>query len=270
MMSREMPFWKESEGFHRLFPYAPMTARSRGDGAPGEDLKSFPGFSGPIPVAPYKPYHAYRVINPAGDAKTLSVELTVPRAPSRLLRFVGPDGRPVRGVTVAGLLPPPLPMTSLEGSEAEALALDPSHPRPLLALSHDGRYFARDVIDSTGVVPMPPKTIVLEPAGSVSGRLVDAATGRALSGYTVWISPSLEDADRIPGVAAPVKSDIGGRFLFRGVIPDIPVSVTIRPPTDPKNLMGSWRDYRPDALRSLTLRAREARDLGDVRIRADE
>jgi hypothetical protein len=105
MMSLELPVWSESEGLHRLFPYARLTARAKDDGAPGDDSKSFPGFSGSIPVASY---HAYRVISPQADAETLSVELTIPRAPSRLLRFVGPDGRLVRGVTIAGLLPPVL------------------------------------------------------------------------------------------------------------------------------------------------------------------
>ncbi|MEJ7639797.1 MAG: hypothetical protein WKF75_17955, partial [Singulisphaera sp.] len=69
------------------------------------------------------------MIDPPADATTLALDLTIPRAPSRTLRFVGPDGRPVRGVTVLGLLAPPLPMTALDGSEAEALALDPAKPR---------------------------------------------------------------------------------------------------------------------------------------------
>jgi len=257
----QSPVLRESEEIHRLFPYVPLTARATGDGAPGDDPKGFPGFNGVIPLSSY---HAYQVINPPADAAALAVELTIPRAPSQLLRFVGPDGRPVRGLTVAGLLAPPLPMTTLDGSEAEALALDPSRPRPLLALSHDGLYFARDVLEVTGPLPMPPKTIVLGPASSVSGRLLDAATGRPLSGCTVSITYQTDDDHHIPRVPAPLPADVEGRFVIRGLIPDLPLSVSFQEPPHP--LTGPSPAHRPDSLGRLTLGAREDRDLGDLRI----
>ena len=68
--------WNESDGLHRLFPYTPLAARAKDDGAPGTDPQSFPGFTGPIPLANY---HAYRVINPPADAKTLDLTLFVRR-----------------------------------------------------------------------------------------------------------------------------------------------------------------------------------------------
>jgi RNA polymerase sigma factor (sigma-70 family) len=169
--------WKESDGLYRLFPYAPLTVRAKDDGAPDGDSRSLAGFVGPISLATY---HAYRVINPPADAAALDVEIAIARAPSRLLRFFGPDGRPVRGVTVSGLMAPPLPMVVLDGWEAEVLALDPARPRELIAISNDGMYFARTVVR---VADPPRRTIWLEPIGSVSGRLLDAATGRPLAGY---------------------------------------------------------------------------------------
>ncbi|MGH7137698.1 MAG: carboxypeptidase regulatory-like domain-containing protein, partial [Pirellulales bacterium] len=93
-MFAESGTWKESEGLHRLFPYAPLTARAKDDGAPEGDAQSLPGFTAPIPLSSY---HAYRVIDPPADATTLDLTLTIPRAPSRTLRFVDPDGQAIRG-----------------------------------------------------------------------------------------------------------------------------------------------------------------------------
>jgi hypothetical protein len=145
-MFAEVGTWKESEGFHRRFPYVTIATRANGDGAPVGDARSLPGFMGPIPLSTY---HAYRVINPAADAKTLDLTISVPRAPTRTLRFVGPDGRPIRGVRVRGLLAEPLTMTiDLDGSEAEVLALAPGERREVFATSNDGKYTASAVVST--------------------------------------------------------------------------------------------------------------------------
>ena len=249
--------WKESEGLHRLFPYAKLSARTNDDGAPDGDSRNLPGFAGPISLAKYC---AYRVIDPPADATTLSVDLTVPRGPSRTLRFVGPDGRPVRGVTVLGLLAPPLPMTVLDGSEAEALALDPAEPREVIALSNDGRYSGRTTV---GVTDPQPRTIRLEPAGSASGRLLDASSGRPLAGYSARLT-YLKDEDlavdmynnaRVPRVVEPVKTDDDGRFVIPGLIPGLRASISFQQGAS-----------QPAQVFGLVLRAGETRDLGDLRI----
>ncbi len=86
--------WKASLGLQRLVPYLTLTARSKNDGAPPGDIHGLSGFNGPINVTSY---HAYRVINPPADAKTLDLTLTVPRAPTRSLRFVQPGRSPNPG-----------------------------------------------------------------------------------------------------------------------------------------------------------------------------
>jgi hypothetical protein len=157
-------------------------------------------------------------------------------------------------------------MISLDGSEGEALALDPSQPRPLLALSHDGLYFARDFVNSSDLRSMPPKTIALEPACSVSGRLVDAATGRPFSGFTVLFSYQDDEERSIPRVLAPLTTDVEVRFSIRGLIPNLRLSVSFEEPHVPGTFIGTSQIHRPGSLKHLTLRAREARDLGDLRI----
>src|SRR6185312_4598704 len=107
--------WKERDGYHRRFPYAPMTRREPDDGAPrppGEAVDALPGAFGPIAL---ENIVAYRVIEPpAGDAP-YRVEITIPIATTRRVRFIDPDGRPVRGVVVTGLTPSPQHRVILEG-----------------------------------------------------------------------------------------------------------------------------------------------------------
>ena len=168
-MFAEMQVWKESDGFHRLFPYVKLKTRVKNDGAPEGDTQSLPGFTGPIPLSAYD---AYQVINPSATTTTLDLTISVPRAPSRTLHFVGPDGRAIRGVTVKGLLAPPNAMTFvLDGSEAEVLALEPGEPRQVTVSSNDGKYSASVSVSTDDPQP---RTIHLERARSESGRLLVA------------------------------------------------------------------------------------------------
>jgi beta-lactamase regulating signal transducer with metallopeptidase domain len=145
-MFAELGVWKESEGYHRRFPYSTLTARNKSDGAPEGDTQSLPGFMGPIALTDY---HAYRVINPAAAATSMDLTISVPLAPTRTLRFIGPDGRPIRGVKVQGLLALPRTMTIIiEGSEAEVLALAPGEERDVIATSTDGKYAASVVVST--------------------------------------------------------------------------------------------------------------------------
>jgi hypothetical protein len=151
-MFAESQMWKESDGLHQLFPYMPLAVRARGDGAPGTDPQSFPGFAGPIP---FVNFHAYRVIDPPADAKTLNLTLTVPRAPSRKVRFVGPEGRAMNGVKVTGLVAGHETLgVVLDGSEVDVLALAAGRPRELLATSSDGKYVARTLVSAGGPTPL--------------------------------------------------------------------------------------------------------------------
>jgi RNA polymerase sigma factor (sigma-70 family) len=247
--------WKDRDGLHRLFPYAPLSARLKNDGAPDGDSGSLPGFAGPIPIATY---HTYRVINPPADATTVDVEIAVPRAPSRLLRFVGPGGRPISGVMVSGLLAPPLPTVDLIGSEAEVLALDASKPREVIALSNDGMYYTRTFVRAADSQP---RSIRLEPSGSVSGRLLDASTGRPLAGYRALFTDQFEN-NRVPRMAEPGTTDAEGRFAIRGLIPGLRASIAFDLP------FGTGPLHRPESVQNLVLRTGETRDLGNLRVPA--
>jgi hypothetical protein len=266
MFAELTPGLKEGEEF-RLFPYATLATRARNDGAPEGDARSFPGFSGSIPLSTPDSifnYHAYRVIDPPADATTLELTLNVPRAPSRVLRFVDPDGRAIRGVTVQGLVAPPRKMTvSIDGSEAEVLALEPGTPREVITTSNDGKYAARFFV---GTDDPQPETIRLEPAGSITGRLVDASTGLPLAGYSATFNYPGEGAtrsERFGRWGGQVKTDGNGRFLIRSVIAGDRAAISFQEPVRP---FIQARDHKPDSLRGLVLRSGEVRDVGDIRI----
>ena len=80
----------------------------------------------------------------------------------------------------------------LDGSEAEAVGLEPGKPREVIATSNDGKYAG---MASVSTDDPQSKTIRLERAGSISGRLVDEATGHPLPGYPITFAWQL----RVPG-----------------------------------------------------------------------
>jgi hypothetical protein len=122
--------WKERDGFHRRFPYAMLSQREPADGAahvPGDARDALPGLFGPITLHGLV---AYRVIEPAANATSYKVEITIPTALSRRVRFVDPEGRPVRGAVVVGLTSSPFHQVTLEADETEILGLAPARGAP--------------------------------------------------------------------------------------------------------------------------------------------
>ena len=254
--------WKESEGLHRRYPYLTLTTRAKDDGALEGDTQSFRGLTGPIPLA--TGYHAYRVINPPADATTLDVTLNIPRAPSRVIRFVDSGGRAIRGATVQGLMAPPKLMAIvLDGSEAEVVALTPGEPREVVAISSDGKYTVKTVVSTDDP---PARTIRLEAAGKVSGRLLDASTGRPLAGYTVSLRYDRDTKNWLAsqGIEPP---DAEGRFLVRSLIPGRVASISFQAP-HPAWDYPTPHVHQPNSLRNLVLGIGEVRNVGNIRIKA--
>jgi hypothetical protein len=145
-----------------------LTRRVQDDGAPhvpGEAEDTLPGALGPIAL---RDMVAYRVIEPAANGAAYRVEITIPTATTRRVRFVDPDGRPVHGATVVGLTPWPshrvtldddlTPWPShrvtLDDDEAEVFGLDPTRERAISALSPDGRLSVETTIRGDSTEPV--------------------------------------------------------------------------------------------------------------------
>jgi|GEM_PF-2593660 len=255
----EMGVWYEKEGFHRLFPYQHLSGREKNDGAPAGDLDSFPGLSAPIPLTNM---HAYRVISPAPGETKLDLTMTIPRAPTLNLHFVMPDGSPARDVMVKGLLKAEMPLVVvLAGSEAQAVALVPDQPRKLVAVTTDGKYVGHAMITAGDAQP---KSIRLEPAALISGRLIDAANDKPLADFDV----TLREPDTAASLRNGIHTDADGRFVLGSLSASKSVSLRIQEPRDLNKGFGTVGEaYQPDALTDLQLKPGQHRALGDVRVK---
>ncbi|HEY8503245.1 MAG TPA: carboxypeptidase-like regulatory domain-containing protein, partial [Gemmataceae bacterium] len=187
----------------------------------------------PVPLA-LDNFHAVVPVSPdANDPKSLTVEIALDPGRSVGGEVVDPDGKPLGGVTVAGLTA--VKKTSdratdtLAGPEFTAVGLEPEHPRTLVFLREEKRLAKAVTLrgDEKG-----PLTVRLEPLGALTGRLADRES-RPVAGVQVRLSPARSLEPTLPGELviggigtlrgavkiAPVKTDEQGRFRFGGLIP---------------------------------------------------
>ena len=195
--------------------------------------------------------------NVPAEAKTLDLTLTVPRAPSRTLKFVDPGGRAIRGVMVRGLVPLEGVRVRLDGSEVEILGLEPGQPRPLIAFSNDGKYAIKTFVSSDNSKP---KTIRLEPASSITGRTVDGS-GKPMKALLSAVEPpNRSETVGEVGYIPQTRSDADGRFRIGPLLPGQRYSAEIRGGATDTEVLGK-------AFENVFLLAGEVRDLGDIRIK---
>jgi hypothetical protein len=253
--------WKESDGYHRRFPYAPLTRRNPADGAPrapGAAGDTLPGAFGPIAL---ENVVAYRVIEPAVNYAPYMAEITIPTAPTRRVRFVDPDGRPVSGALVSGVTSSPRHQVILDGDEVEILALEPTRERRLTARSPDGRLWVETTVRADSAEPI---IVRMQQSPGVTGRLVDEA-GKAVAGASLWVTYGLEEPLPFPLPRVSVESDSEGRFWVEGIFPGHAATIEFHRGGNP--FLEKSEHYRPQSLRNLVLDGRP-RDLGTVKAKS--
>jgi hypothetical protein len=200
---------------------------------------------------------AYRVIEPAVNDAPYKVEITIPTAATRRVRFVDPDGRPVRGAIVVGLASSPHHQVILDGNWAEVLALDATRERRLAALSPDGRLLVETTVRADSAEPI---TVRMRHSGAVTGQLADEE-GKPVAGASASVTYPSDDPPRIPRPRDLAKTDADGRFRVEGVFPGYAVMIEFyRAGKQP------WvnQHYRPESLRKLVLDEGRTRDVGTV------
>jgi hypothetical protein len=250
--------WKESDGYHRRFPYAPLTRREPADGAhraPGAAGDTLPGAYGPIALDDVV---AYRVIKPAANDAPYKVEITIRTAPTRRVRFVDPDGRPVRGALVLGVTSSPRHQVILDGDEIEILALDPTRERCLTARSTDGRLYVQMTVRADSAEPI---TVRMQQSPGVTGRLVDEA-GKPVTGASASGTYPSDDPPPISLPRTSVETDADGRFRVEGIFPGHAATIEFHRAGNPAS--GRSEHYRPESLRKLVLDEGRTRDVGTV------
>lgn len=192
----------------------------------------------------------------------MGVPIELVRGPARLLRFVGPDGRPMQNLLVQGLAP----VENLGGmrvvvkdAEAELSKLEWGKPREVIAVSLDGRHIGQATVDLLDPLPT---TIALVEAARVTGRVVDETTGRPLVNCLVSVVYTPESSHW----REPVPTDADGRFSIGPVIPGPAISLSIREPKQPWMGFSEPPRHQPDEPRGLELQVGECRQLGEFRI----
>ncbi len=154
---------------------------------------------------------------------------------------------------------------AVDGSEVDIIGLSPARPRRVVAVSNDGRFIG---VNEIHIDDPQPRTITLERAASVAGRLVDAETKQPLANFSVQLSypsPDRFDPNNLHVASREqVKTDADGRFRIGRAVPNRPVAITfIEPPSSSK--MGV-DDFQPPAFQHLVLGIDETREVGDVPI----
>ena len=259
----------------RMVPEVPyLTLRGNVTGAerkaPPTGL-SFRGFARPIVP---DDFHAYKLINPAEHEREIDLrfELKLPQA--NAVRFTDPNGKPVAGVMVAGLLPDSKLGVSrvLETESPDAVVYDlrADEPRRIIAVSADGRYAAAHSTTNTGETTF---RFRLQPAASLRFRLVDDEKGDPLVGYQLYHFYQNGTDPRIylyPKSQQIPVTDQRGEVVISAIVPGQTMSMFFVPPTkksaDSSYGLGLGREIKtPEQLTKVMLNAGESRDLGDVR-----
>jgi hypothetical protein len=191
-------------------------------------------------------YHAFAPVEPDNRGATCDVVLDPGRSVKGIL--VGPDGKPLSGVTVLDLKlvwsnPRPLP-----GPDFTATVLDPGGSRRIYFLHREKRLGAAVLVRGDTKEPL---TVRLRPCGSVAGRLLDAK-GRPRAGVDIYGQSEdkrMSVSGRWWGLYVSGRTDKEGRFRIEGLIPGVTYHVGI----------GAGQQI-------FTLTAGEVKDVGDLTV----
>jgi protocatechuate 3,4-dioxygenase beta subunit len=226
---------------------------------------------------PSGPCHAVVEIDPGEkDAGSRTFEIAL--QPGRTLAgsVVGPDGKPLSGVEVAGLYPDYVPTEKLASADFTLKGLRGGRKRVLILVDAGRKLGKLQEIRGDDKGPL---VVRLEPLGAATGRLVDA-DGQPLPGHKVAAFLDLADRDyeNLPTTemapfgegfalgrgawhgftARRTVTDREGRFRLDGLLPGVPYSVV----ADLEKI-GPGRAVSHHKGR-VTVEAGKTRDLGDL------
>jgi RNA polymerase sigma factor (sigma-70 family) len=216
-------------------------------------------------------YHAVIPVNPSeSDPKSTQIDIALKRGRAVAGAVMDPDGRPLANAHGAGLGATPKIFDREAGKLTSAnftvKGLNPKKPRPILFI-HPEKKLARLVAvrpDERG-----PLEVRLEPAGTLVGRLVDAA-GQPVGGVTVsaLLSFKAETIKDLPSdirlnmfvwgkfINGEATTDRDGKFRIEGLVPGLKYLLNVK--KEAAFLTGYTRD-------DLTVEAGKTRDLGDLK-----
>jgi RNA polymerase sigma factor (sigma-70 family) len=192
--------------------------------------------------------HALVLLEPGEKDEALVKDVAL--EPAKFLtvkgRVVGPDGKPLTGVTVRGLIGG-FDERTLTGDDFTVERIDPRVNRQLAFYREDKKLglFLKEL----DVKAPEPLIVKLQPCGSASGRLVDP-DGLPLAGVRIDV------AAVAPGPVAPrnqwVTTDKEGRFRFETLVPGYAYPLT--------------QINVPNILAEVVVEPGKTKDVGDVKL----
>ena len=172
--------------------------------------------------------NACKFFDLAEDARSVSCDLYLERGRTLRVHVQDAEGKPLAGATVAGMTASWPNTFSLSDASCTVYALDPSRPRKLVFL-HPGRALAGRLTLRGDENEAP--AVRLVPAGSVTGRVLDT-DGQPVAGAEVapsWPEKNAQELYRqLAQKQGSVQTDKEGRFVLKGVIPDLKFGLSIR------------------------------------------
>jgi hypothetical protein len=170
---------------------------------------------------------ACKMLDVPQGATAATCDLFVDPGKSLIVKVQDPEGKPLAGAAVAGVMVDQMMEISLDTDECPVYGLDPDVPRRLL-IFHQARNLAATMTvrgDETE-----PIVARLLPAGTMVGRLIDA-DGQPVA--DTWIEPDFQTSEAqglyldLSHKRKQVRTDKDGRFRMAGVIPDSKVTMLL-------------------------------------------
>jgi RNA polymerase sigma factor (sigma-70 family) len=190
-------------------------------------------------------YNALVLIEPDARADNLTRDVALRPALTLKGTVTGPDGKPLAGATVYGLVPHAFASSALPTADFTVSGLNPRRTRQLLFVHKEkglGSY--REIRgDEKG-----PLTVRLQPLGSASGRVLDR-DGQPRAGLVLTVNRSL-----LMDNTVQVKTDKDGRFRATGLVPG------------QKYDLREANVQRPAGVPNVVVEPGKNKDLGDVTI----
>jgi len=204
----------------------------------------------------------------AEEPKSTTCDIVLETGTTRTGTIVGPDDKPLTGVLIAGdapVLGPSDQPRKLETAAFTVTALSSQRPRSLLFYHPEKRLSKLVRVKADEGAPL---TVRLEPAGTMTGRVLDAE-GRPLAGLSVLLDFNrsvlvnkhipfeyLTSTTPLPTQTA-AKTDDAGRFRLEGVIPGLQYNLFVS-----EGGLGTKSVVR---LKDVSVESDKNKDLGDLK-----
>jgi RNA polymerase sigma factor (sigma-70 family) len=205
---------------------------------------------------PQSQFSAIVLLNPPDDSGPIVGEAVLERDPKPEVRVLGPDGRPMDGITAEG--------DGAEATKTPGVAivsgLNPARPKRF-HFRHAGSKLVGFLLARGDEAE--PYTVRLRPWGTITGRLVDAQGKPRPRAYLMtsdW-GEAMNDPGR--GILQDVRTDDQGRFRIEGLVPGQSYTASAVGEEAMQSGFGVVIDR-------VVLNPGEARDLGDVRARPEK